>query len=51
MIETIISTFFAFVSLCVIILFLPEIIGLGVVLLAAFYLVCFVGGYKGGLGR
>jgi len=46
--ETFVSFLFALASLAVIVLFLPEIIGLGVVLLAMFYVVSFVGGISAG---
>lgn len=49
--KTIGEIFFACVSIAIIILFLPEIIGLGVVLAAAFYLISFVSGIGDGLHR
>ena len=49
--NTLIETLFAFISLGIIILFLPEIIGLGVVCAAAFYLISFASGIKNGLNR
>lgn len=49
--KTIGEIFFAFVSLAVIILFLPEIIGLGVVCAAAFYLISFASGISDALKR
>ena len=49
--KTLAETFFAFVSICIIILFLPEIIGFGVLCAAAFYLISFASGIKSGLNR
>ena len=49
--KTFVEIFFAFVSLAIIILFLPEIIGAGIVCAAAFYLINFASGIKDGLGR
>ena len=46
--ETFVSFVFALASLAVVILFLPEIIGLGAVLLAMFYLVSFASGISHG---
>ena len=46
--ETIVSLIFALVSLAIVISFLPEIIGLGAILLAMFYLVSFAGGLHDG---
>lgn len=49
--NTLIEVFFACVSIAIIILFLPEIIGLGVLCAAAFYLISFASGIKNGLNR
>ena len=49
--NTLIEVLFAGVSIAIIILFLPEIIGLGVICAAAFYLISFASGIKNGLGR
>jgi hypothetical protein len=49
--NTLIEVFFACVSIAIIILFLPEIIGLGVICAAAFYLISFASGIKNGLNR
>ena len=49
--NTLIEIFFACVSIAIIILFLPEILGLGVICAAAFYLISFVSGIKNGLNR
>jgi hypothetical protein len=49
--NTLIEILFACVSIAIIILFLPEIIGLGVVFAAAFYLISFASGVKKGLDR
>lgn len=46
--ETFISFVFAMISLAIVILFLPEIIGLGALFLAMFYLVSFAGGLCAG---
>lgn len=46
--ETIVSFIFALASLAIVLLFLPEIIGLGAILLAMFYLVSFAGGLRDG---
>ena len=49
--NTLIEVFFACVSIAIIILFLPEILGLGVICAAAFYLISFASGIKNGLNR
>lgn len=49
--NTLIEVFFACVSIAIIILFLPEIIGLGVICAAAFYLISFASGIQNGLNR
>ena len=51
--NTLVETFFAFISLAVVLLFLPEIIGFGILCAAAFYLVAFITGFTKGkkLGR
>ena len=49
--DTFVELFFAMLAIAVFILFLPEIIGLGVVLAAAFYLISFASGISDGLGR
>lgn len=49
--NTLIEVFFACISIAIIILFLPEIIGLGVICAAAFYLISFASGIKNGLNR
>lgn len=46
--ESFVSFVFAVISLGIITLFLPEIIGVGAVLLAMFYLVSFVCGISAG---
>lgn len=46
--ETIVSLIFALVSLAIVLSFLPEIIGLGAILLAMYYLVSFAGGLRDG---
>lgn len=46
--ETFVSFVFALLSIAIIIMFLPEIIGIGAVLLAMFYLVSFVSGIRAG---
>ena len=42
--DTFVEIFFAMLAIAVFVLFLPEIIGLGVILASAFYLVAFVTG-------
>ena len=49
--NTLMEVFFACVSIAIIILFLPEIIGLGVICAAAFYLISFASGIRNGLDR
>lgn len=46
--DTLVEIFFAVLAIAVFILFLPEIIGLGVILASAFYLVAFVTGVTRG---
>lgn len=46
--DTFVELFFAVLAIAVFILFLPEIIGLGVILASAFYLVAFVTGVTRG---
>ena len=49
--KTFAEFFFTGASLVLFFMFLPEIIGLGLLLSAALYLVSFVSGYKAGSGR
>lgn len=49
--RTVVEAIFAMISVAVIIMFLPEIIGLGVVLAAAFYLISFASGISDVLNR
>ena len=49
--KSLVEIFFAVASLAVIIMFLPEIIGIGVVIAAAFYLISFVTGISDALNR
>ena len=49
--HTLTETFFAFLSLAIIVLFLPEIIGLGIVCAAIYYIISFASGFKSGLNR
>ena len=49
--KSLVEIFFAVVSLAVIIMFLPEIIGIGVIVASAFYLISFVTGISDGLNR
>ena len=49
--KSLVEIIFAVLSLAVIIMFLPQIIGLAVILAAAFYLISFVTGISDGLNR
>ena len=42
--DTLVSTVFALLSVIVILMFLPEILGFGVLIGAMFYLLCFITG-------
>lgn len=49
--NTLIEIIFACVSIAIIGMFLPEIIGLGVLVTAIFYLISFMSGIKKGFDR
>lgn len=46
--DTFVSTAFALLSVVVILMFLPEILGFGVLVGAMFYLLCFITGIASG---